>query len=83
MTFSSGDVYEFGLCRLDTGQRILRRENQRVPLTPKMFDLLLLLVRSPGKAFSKQELMAAVWPDSYVPSSEHRETGGNQSGVVP
>jgi DNA-binding winged helix-turn-helix (wHTH) protein len=31
-----------------------------------MFDALLLLVRSPGKAFSKQELMAAVWPDSYV-----------------
>ena len=83
MTNSSGDVHEFGLCRLDTGQRVLTRENQRVPSRPKCSTLLLLLVRSPGKAFSKQELMAAVWPDSYVPSSEHRETGGNQSGVVP
>ena len=62
----SNDLYEFGPCRLDAGQRVLTREHQRVPLPPKTFDLLLLLVRSPGRAFSKQELMTALWPDTFV-----------------
>lgn len=66
MPSPSNDWYEFGPCRLDAGQRVLTREHQRVPLPPKTFDLLLLLVRSPGRAFSKQELMTALWPDTFV-----------------
>lgn len=62
----SNDLYEFGPCHLDAGQRVLMREDHRVPLAPKAFDLLLLLVRSPGRAFSKQELMTALWPDTFV-----------------
>ena len=62
----SNDLFEFGPCRLDAGQRVLTRAHQRVPLAPKSFDLLLLLVRSPGRAFSKQELMTALWPDTFV-----------------
>jgi DNA-binding winged helix-turn-helix (wHTH) protein len=62
----SSDVYDFGPCRLDAGQRVLTREHQRIPLPPKTFDLLLLLVQSPGRAFSKQELMTALWPDTFV-----------------
>ncbi len=62
----SSELYEFGPCRLDAGQRLLTRDHQRVPLPPKTFDLLLLLVRSPGRAFSKQELMTALWPDTFV-----------------
>ncbi|CAN5896811.1 winged helix-turn-helix domain-containing protein [soil metagenome] len=37
-----------------------------LPLAPKTFDLLVLLVQSPGRAFSKQELMNALWPDTFV-----------------
>ena len=66
MRSPSNDFYEFGPCRLDADQRVLTREHQRVPLAPKTFDLLLLLVRSPGHAFSKQELMTALWPDTFV-----------------
>src|SRR5262249_25103869 len=62
----STDVYKFGPYRLDADQRVLTREHQRVPLPPKTFDLLLLLVRSPGRAFSKRELMTALWPDTFV-----------------
>jgi Tol biopolymer transport system component/DNA-binding winged helix-turn-helix (wHTH) protein len=62
----SSELYEFGPFRLDAGQRILMREQQRVALAHKTFDLLLLLVRSPGKAFSKQELMTALWPETFV-----------------
>src|SRR6266480_3625132 len=66
MVSPANDLYEFGPCRLDASQRVLTREHERVPLPPKTFDLLLLLVRSPGRAFSKQELMAALWPDTFV-----------------
>ena len=60
------DVYEFGPYRLDAGQRSLARGPERVPLAPKTFDLLLLLVRNGGRAVSKQELMTALWPDTFV-----------------
>src|SRR5262249_21426742 len=66
MSRPSSDVYEFGPYRLDAGQRVLTRGHERVSLAPKTFDLLLLLVGSPGHAFSKRELMTALWPDTFV-----------------
>ena len=57
---------EFGPYRLDADQRVLTRGDARVALAPKTFDLLLLLTRSPGRAFSKQELMTALWADTFV-----------------
>jgi len=59
-------VYEFGPFRLDLERRVFTRDDQVLPLAPKTFDLLLLLVQSPGRAFSKQQLMAALWPDTFV-----------------
>jgi Tol biopolymer transport system component len=59
-------LYAFGPYRLDVGGRILAREGQVVPLPPKTFELLLLMAQSPGRAFSKQELMSALWPDVFV-----------------
>ena len=35
-------------------------------LAPKTFELLLILVRSGGRALSRQELVAALWPDTFV-----------------
>jgi eukaryotic-like serine/threonine-protein kinase len=64
----SGEVqsYGFGPFRLLPGERILRRGEQALPLPPKAFDTLLLLVRHPGHLMSKGELMKALWPDSFV-----------------
>jgi len=59
-------VYEFGSYSLDTARRTITRQSEPVSTTPKTFDLLLLLVESGGRAFSKSELMAALWPDSFV-----------------
>jgi Tol biopolymer transport system component/DNA-binding winged helix-turn-helix (wHTH) protein len=59
-------LYEFGQYRLDLERRVCTREQQVLPLPPKTFDLLVLLVQSPGRAFSKQELMHALWPDTFV-----------------
>jgi DNA-binding winged helix-turn-helix (wHTH) protein/tetratricopeptide (TPR) repeat protein len=61
-----GHFYEFGPFRLDPAERLLLREDAPVTLTPKVFDILLLLVRSGGRALSKEEFMREVWPDSFV-----------------
>lgn len=67
-SMSSGtiDTYEFGPYRLDVHRRVFMREDLVVPLPPKTFDLLLLLVQSDGRALSKHELMTALWPDTFV-----------------
>src|SRR5215510_2836707 len=58
--------YEFGPFRLDTGERLLLCNGEEVSLTPKVFDLLLVLVENSGHIFEKDELMKAIWPDSVV-----------------
>ena len=40
--------YEFGPFRVDVRERALRRNGELVPLTPKVFDILLVLVQSSG-----------------------------------
>jgi TolB-like protein/Tfp pilus assembly protein PilF len=59
-------VYEFGPFRLDAGERRLLRDGRPVPLTAKLFDILLLLVRNGGKIVTKETLMREVWSDSFV-----------------
>jgi Tol biopolymer transport system component/DNA-binding winged helix-turn-helix (wHTH) protein len=66
MVSHSSASYEFGPYRLDVNRRVLTRDDQPVALAPKTLDLLLLLVPSQGRAFSKQELMASLWPDTFV-----------------
>lgn len=66
MANAIGTVYEFGSFRLDTAKRLLTRDGVHVTLPPKTFDLLLLLVESRGRVFAKKELMAALWPDTFV-----------------
>jgi TolB-like protein/DNA-binding winged helix-turn-helix (wHTH) protein/Flp pilus assembly protein TadD len=59
-------LYEFGPFRLNTEERCLVREGCFVPLTPKTFELLLVLVRKSGRVVEKDELMKELWPDSFV-----------------
>jgi DNA-binding winged helix-turn-helix (wHTH) protein/tetratricopeptide (TPR) repeat protein len=59
-------TYDFGDFRIDTGKRLLLRAGDHVPLTPKVFDTLLLLVAHQGQVLDKQELMSAIWPDTAV-----------------
>ena len=58
--------YEFGPFRLDPAERTLWRGNEIVPLTPKAFDTLHLLVRNSGHLLEKDELLRALWPDTFV-----------------
>jgi len=62
-------VYEFGEFQLDPKNRILRLRHAPVPLTPKAFEMLLVLVKSEGLVMTKDELIKAVWADSFVEDS--------------
>jgi DNA-binding winged helix-turn-helix (wHTH) protein len=62
----STSSYAFGPFLLNPVNRLLLREGRRVSLTPKAFDTLLLLVEGRGDLLSKQQLMNALWPDSFV-----------------
>jgi len=67
-------LYAFGDFRVDPQNRVLMRGEEPVALTPKGFDVLLVLVRSGGRIVSKEELMQAVWPDSFVEESNLTQT---------
>ena len=70
----SSDLYEFGEFRVDPQARVLRRGEELVSLTHKAFDVLLLLIQHGGDVVSKDELMQAVWPDSFVEESNLTQT---------
>lgn len=58
--------YEFGVFRIDKNKRLLFKSTEPVPLTPKAFDTLLLLVENSGQLVSKDDLMSKLWPDTVV-----------------
>ena len=59
-------ILRFGPCTLDPARRHLIREGRTVHLTPKAFDLLLLLVTEAPRVVSKRELHDRLWPGSFV-----------------
>lgn len=63
------EFYGFGAFRLDTENRLLWRAGKRVPLTPKEFELLLMFVENAGRVLGKEDLLEAVWKDSFVEES--------------
>jgi DNA-binding winged helix-turn-helix (wHTH) protein/Tol biopolymer transport system component len=70
----SQERYQFGPFDLDPRERLCRRGDELVPLTGKAFDLLLLLVRDPGRTLTKAELMAALWPETAVEENNLSQT---------
>lgn len=59
-------LYRFGDFSLNAEDHSLSRGDENVPVTPKMFDLLLVLVQHPGRVLGKDFLLKSVWPDSFV-----------------
>ncbi|HAF14914.1 MAG TPA: hypothetical protein DHU55_04065 [Blastocatellia bacterium] len=60
----TSDFYEFGRFRLKSGERVLLRDCELVPLTPKAFDILLALLENDGRIVPKDDLMKKVWPNT-------------------
>lgn len=66
MTIQTKHIYEFGPFHLDTAERLLQRDGKPVALTPKAFDVLVLLVERSGHLVEKDVLINQVWADSFV-----------------
>jgi len=58
--------YEFGPFIISPARRVLVRQGIEIPLIPRYFDLLVLLVRERHRAVSKQDIFDAVWKDVIV-----------------
>lgn len=65
----SASRYAFGRYELDPSRRRLQFDGVDVPLTPKAFDVLKILLESGGEALSKEEILLAAWPDTVVDES--------------
>lgn len=62
-------IYAFGPYHLDTAEHLLKKDEQIVPLPPKVIDTLSILVENRGRVISKDELMQTLWPDIFVEES--------------
>ena len=60
-----GGILESGTVRIDPECRVAYRDGQAVELTAKEFDLIELLMRSPGKVFSRENLLKLIWGAEY------------------
>jgi DNA-binding winged helix-turn-helix (wHTH) protein/TolB-like protein/Flp pilus assembly protein TadD len=66
MNIGENHIFEFGQFRLDETERMLSRNGEPLPLAPKVFDTLVVLVSHRGHLLEKNQLMEEVWPDTFV-----------------
>src|SRR6266436_2498860 len=59
-------LYRFGTFVLDPQRRTLSCNESPVPLTPKAFDVPLFLAQNPNRLITKDELLKAVWGETFV-----------------
>src|ERR1700741_9115 len=60
------NLYRFGQFVLDPCRRTLSRADSPVSVTPKAFDVLFFLAQNPNRLVTKEELLEAVWGDTFV-----------------
>ena len=60
------EIFVFGGYRLDVRERRLWRGSAIVSLSPKTFDLLVVMLQGAGRLLEKDYLIRSVWPDSFV-----------------
>jgi DNA-binding winged helix-turn-helix (wHTH) protein/tetratricopeptide (TPR) repeat protein/TolB-like protein len=69
MTEQENPAYRFADFELQPRERRLLQAGETIPLTPKVFEILQLLVSRAGHAVSKDDIMAAIWPGRFVAES--------------
>ena len=69
MSLTTNSFYDFGDFRLDLAEKVLLRDGKFIPVTPKVFETLCVLVESAGKTVGKDELMQRIWQDRFVEES--------------
>src|SRR5688572_9734050 len=69
MEINNVRFYEFGEFRLDTRRRILLSNNSKIPLTSRIYELLLFLIQNEGRILEHEELLDKVWKGLFVEQS--------------
>ncbi len=69
MTLTLKQIYRFDSFVVDVEERVLLRDGRVIPLTPKVFETLLLLVKNQGSIVTKQTILETLWPDVFVEES--------------
>ncbi|MBE2212419.1 MAG: winged helix-turn-helix domain-containing protein [Opitutaceae bacterium] len=62
-------IFHFDGFELDEARRELRRRGRPIEMQPRVFDVLLYLVRHRDRVVSKDELLSAIWPEVIVTDS--------------
>jgi eukaryotic-like serine/threonine-protein kinase len=82
-------LYRFQEFELKPSGRVLLRKGRPLKVSPKAFEVLVYLVVNAGRVITKEELLTAVWPDSFVEESNLaqqisglRKVFGNDSGLI-
>jgi DNA-binding winged helix-turn-helix (wHTH) protein len=75
-------TFEFGPFRLDEPGRVLRLADRELPLQPRVFDLLVYLVRNRTRVVSKDELLDIVWPGVTVTDNSLQRAVSTLRGVL-
>lgn len=60
------ELYEFSPFKLDVKKRRLTCGDEDIPLTPKEFEVLFLLIENAGQVVEKDELLETIWKDTYI-----------------
>ncbi len=63
---AGGGKLTAGHITLDTDERSAKKEDTPVDLTAKEFDLMELLMRNPGRVYSRENLLNVVWGYEYA-----------------
>src|SRR6266849_9252297 len=66
ISFAMRYLYRFGPFEIDPQRRTLSCHESPIPLTPKTFDVLLFLAQNSNRLITKEELLQAVWGDTFV-----------------
>lgn len=66
MPGSTEQIYRFDELTLDVSERLLYREGRNIPLPPKAFDMLHMLVSNAGRVLSKERILSEIWEGSFV-----------------
>jgi DNA-binding winged helix-turn-helix (wHTH) protein len=65
-TVANFEEYEFAGFRLDTSKNLLSCDGEPIKLPAKAVELLIFLLKNNGRVVSKEEILEAVWPNSFV-----------------
>lgn len=89
MSLLISGLYRFDEFELNPARRIFARNGTPVSVSPKAFEVLTHLVTNPGRVITKDELLKAVWPESFVEESnltQHvfalRKALGDRAGFI-